>query len=160
MDEPIGIDDLDLPTLIGLTARLLNERTLVALHAHGFEDVRERDGYVVQHLVEGSIAVGVLAERLGVTQQAASKRVVELSARGLVTRSFAADDRRVTMVGLSPRGTKMVALARTVRADIEAQVEQVLGRDVRAARRALRAVLADLGGDALVVQRRIPEPEA
>ena len=39
----------------------------------GLDDVRFADGVVFQHLVEGPLTIGALAERLGVTQQAARR---------------------------------------------------------------------------------------
>src|SRR3712207_1474111 len=56
------------------------------LATDGFADARFADGVVFQHLVGGSLAVGALAERLGVTQQGASKAVADLERRGYVRR--------------------------------------------------------------------------
>ena len=54
------------------------------LATDGFDDLRFADGFVFQHLVAGPVTVGVLAERLGVTQQAASKSAADLARRGYV----------------------------------------------------------------------------
>jgi hypothetical protein len=47
------------------------------LAAGGHADLRFADGFVFQHLVGGPVTVSALAERLGVTQQAASKSVAD-----------------------------------------------------------------------------------
>ena len=67
-------------------------------------DLRFADGVVFQHLVPGPIAIGALAERLGVTQQAASKAVADLERRGYVERAAGAADGRVRHVSLTARG--------------------------------------------------------
>src|SRR5688572_8092368 len=52
------------------------------LAADGFDDARFADGVVFQHVIAAAVTIGVLAERLGVSQQAASKSVADLERRG------------------------------------------------------------------------------
>ena len=56
--------------------------------AHGGRRPRRRAtgayGFVFQHLVDGPRSISALAERLGVTQQAASKTVAEMEAAGFL----------------------------------------------------------------------------
>ena len=54
--------------------------------ADGMDDLRFADGVVFQHLVPGPLAIGALGERMGVSQQAASKAVADLERRGYVER--------------------------------------------------------------------------
>ena len=158
MDKLASLDDLDLPTLIGLAGRLLNARTLEEIRANGYPTIRERDGYVIQHLIAGPITIGELAQRLGVSQQATSKRVVELATLGILTRSFSEQDRRSTVVELSDHGRRMVGLSREVRASLEEQMSSAIGRDRGAFRRGLKAIVKVLDAESTILQRRVPEP--
>ena len=63
--------------------------------ADGMDDLRFADGVVFQHLVPGPLAIGELGERMGVSQQAASKAVADLERRGYVERVAGPDDGRV-----------------------------------------------------------------
>jgi len=88
------------------------------LAADGFDDLRFGDGVVFQHLVEGRVTVTVLAERLGVTQQAASKAVADLERRGYVRRVADPADARARLVELTARGRGAVSGARRHRAAV------------------------------------------
>jgi DNA-binding MarR family transcriptional regulator len=125
----------------------------------GCTDLRISHGFVVQHVVEGPVRIGELAERMGVTQQAASKAVAELEALGYLERSGDPDDGRVRRVGLSARGAAAVATARAVRAEIERELAAALGADrVEAARGTALAALEWAGGAEAVRTRRVPAP--
>src|SRR5262245_26964352 len=92
------------------------------LAADGFGDLRFADGFVFQHLVGGPVTIGVLAERLAVTQQAASKSVADLERRGYVARAADPDDARVRRVALTPRGDGAIAAAREHRAALAGEL--------------------------------------
>src|SRR5919198_5695716 len=68
------------------------------LATDGFADSRFADGVVFQHLVGGPVTISTLADKLGVTQQAASKTVADLWNRGYVTRRPDPDDARARQV--------------------------------------------------------------
>jgi len=129
------------------------------LTADGFGDVRFADGYAFQHLVGGPVTIGVLAERLGVSQQAASKTVADLERRGYVERTPDPGDARVRLVALTGRGIGVVAGAREHRAALEAELASRLGEQrVETARRLLLDVVAEVGGEAAVRGRRVRPP--
>jgi DNA-binding MarR family transcriptional regulator len=129
------------------------------LAAAGFDDVRFNDGVVNQHLVAGPLTIGALAERLGVSQQAASKSVADLERRGYVERAPDPDDARARRVGLTGRGWAVIAAAREQRAALGAELAERLGeRRIESARRLLLDVVADLGGAAAVRGRRVRPP--
>ena len=129
------------------------------LAADGFGDVRFSDGFVFQHLVEGPVTIGVLAERLEVSQQAASKSVADLERRGYVARTTDPSDARARLVALTPRGEAVIAAGRVQRAALSGRLSERLGpRRVEAAQRLLGDVVAELGADAAVSGRRVRPP--
>jgi DNA-binding MarR family transcriptional regulator len=113
-------------------------------------------GYLFQHLVEGPVTIGELAERLGITQQAVSKTVAELTAAGYVHREPDAADGRVRRVALTGRGHAAVHDAREVRTELVDELTEKIGADrVESARRTLLAALDLAGGTAAVRNRRV-----
>jgi DNA-binding MarR family transcriptional regulator len=125
----------------------------------GFDDIRFADGVVFQHLVEGPLTIGALAERLGVTQQAASKSVADLERRGYVARRTAPDDARARLVALTDRGNAAIEDGRRHREAFVAELGERLGpRRVEAARRLLVDVVRDLGAEGAVRGRRVRPP--
>ena len=127
--------------------------------ADGMGDLRFADGVVFQHLVPGPIPIGALGERMGVTQQAASKAVADLERRGYVERVAGAEDARVRSVSLTDRGRAAIEAGRRHRAALEAELAEQLGpRRVEAARRVLADVAAELGAEAAVRGRRVRPP--
>jgi DNA-binding MarR family transcriptional regulator len=129
------------------------------LAAGGFADVRFNDGVVFQHLVDGPLTIGALADRLGVSQQAASKSVADLERRGYVERTADPDDARARRVGLTERGRAVIAAAREQRAALGGELAERLGeRRLESARRLLLDVVADLGGEAAIRGRRVRPP--
>ena len=127
--------------------------------ADGMDDLRFADGVVFQHLVAGPRTVGALAERLGVTQQAASKAVVDLERRDYVRREADPDDGRARRVALTGRGEAAIDAGRRHRAAVEAELAERLGpRRVEEARRTLVDALEVFGGAAAVRGRRVRPP--
>jgi DNA-binding MarR family transcriptional regulator len=129
------------------------------LAADGYEDLRFADGFVFQHLVGGPVTIGALAERLGVSQQAASKSVADLERRGYLRRDPDPADARARRVALTPRGDGAIEAARRHRAAIDAELTQRLGpRRVEGARRLLLDTIRALGADTAVRARRVRPP--
>jgi DNA-binding MarR family transcriptional regulator len=150
---------LDLGSLALFTGLALQEEVLAALHQRGHPWLRFAHGFVFQHLIEGDRTVGELAERLEVSQQAASKAVAELEGLGYVERTADPGDRRVRRVGLSERGREAVAIAREERARQEASLAERHDPDAIAAARALLASVlqgSDAGGRVRGRRVRLP----
>ena len=144
--------------LIEVCAQLLATRNLEGLIAAGCTGLRYSDGFVFQHLVPGPLPVTELAKRLQMTQQGASKIVVDLERRGYVERVQAEHDERVRLVTLTDLGWKAVHGSRRAREAFTHELRELLG--VRAAEqfnRALGALADELGGfDALRERRLLP----
>jgi DNA-binding MarR family transcriptional regulator len=147
-------DELDLPTLAALAGAAANQHLLRRLRNDGYAGVRISHGYVIQNLIGESPTVGELADRLGVSQQAASKTVVEMEALRLVARVPDAADSRVRRVQLTDQGRALLAAGRAARAELERAVGADVG-DLGAARRALVSLLEHTGELASVTRRRV-----
>ncbi|MFD9704869.1 MarR family winged helix-turn-helix transcriptional regulator [Lentzea sp. NPDC059081] len=140
--------DIDFATLAHLAGSAANDAILEQLHEIGHEGVRVSHGYVIQHLVEGSPTVSELGELLGVTQQAASKQLLELERLGYVTRVPDRADSRIRRAELTGRGRRLVDDSRRLRRALD-----VHGDD--AAKRALVRLLDATGGAENVLRRRV-----
>lgn len=159
-DSPtVDPNALDLGYLALFVGQAMNTATQAALAQKGHADVRSSHGYVIQHLVAGPRPIGDVAERLGVSQQAASKSIAELEALGYVERLASPDDKRVTQAALTARGREVVAAGRKARAALEKKLVAAHGEKALAAARAtLAGVLATLGGAEAVRERRVRQP--
>ncbi|MFI7060764.1 MarR family winged helix-turn-helix transcriptional regulator [Kribbella sp. NPDC050124] len=94
----------------------------------------------------GPLTISALAGRLGVTQQAASKSVVDLEKRGYLSREPDPDDARARQVVLTARGEAVIAAARRHRAALDSELRQSLGADrVEQARQLLIDTINRLG---------------
>lgn len=89
---------------------LASRRLLASLHADApgkLTPTRLRALDVVAE--RGGVRVGELAERLGIDETTATRLVDRLQSLGLVERRPDEDDRRATLVGLTPPGEQLVA---------------------------------------------------
>lgn len=150
-------EHLDVVAVALLCGLALNEDVMKRLRERGHRDLRFSHGFVVQHLMEGPLAVGELARRMGVSQQAASKVTAELESLGYLERSADPGDRRVRRVGLSERGRKAIDDTRAARAEVADVLAAKLGvRRVETLRRGLLDALEAAGGMDAVRARRVP----
>lgn len=151
--------ELELSLLALFVGWSLAEEVQERLAAEGFGDVKFADGFIFQRVLAASVTVSDLAEALGVTQQAASKAVADLEARGYVRRATDPGDRRARRVTMTRRGHDVVAAARRHRAAVERELEGRFGRErVAATRELLAEMLASLGTDPAVRGRRLRPP--
>lgn len=82
------------------------------LAGQGFGDLRFNDGVVIQHVLAAPLSITALAERMGVTQQAASKAVADLERRGLLRREPDPDDARTKLLHLTEHAKHAVEATR------------------------------------------------
>ena len=161
VDRMASLDpaSIDLPTLTALAGASANEYLLARVRGAGHESIRMSHGYVFQHLIGGSPTVSELAEALGVTQQAASKSVLELEKLGYVERRPDPADSRVRFIALTAKGRAVIARGRAARAKLEADLAAEIGlRAMAQARRAMLALLERTGGIAAIANRRVKPP--
>ncbi|HEY1239096.1 MAG TPA: MarR family transcriptional regulator [Bryobacteraceae bacterium] len=152
------LDQLDLGYLALFLGFRVNELVIEHAAAAGFADVRESHGFLIQHLIESERTITELAERMEVTQQAASKAVAELAALGAVE-VVQAEDRRAKRVRLSARGWQIVHFGRKTRRRIDRRLRVTAGAGhYETARSILQTCLKALGGIERIESRRIRQP--
>jgi DNA-binding MarR family transcriptional regulator len=157
--EPAPIpSNLDLGYLALFFGLRMNEMVMERMAAEGFGDVRESHGYVIQHLIETDRSITELAERMEVTQQAASKVVAELTSLGILE-AATGEDRRSKRIALSKRGREAVAISRKIRKQVESKLIKELGADrYGEAKSILLQALKRFGGLEPIRARRIRAP--
>jgi DNA-binding MarR family transcriptional regulator len=141
MNEP------DFAILLVGANRYVAERLNAAVARAGIDGMRTPYGYVIRALYGDRLTLTELADRLGVTKQAAIKVVDEMEARGFVKREPHAGDRRAKALALTPKGLAVRAAARKESRRMEAELRRELGpEDVAAMRRVLLRFLERHGG--------------
>jgi DNA-binding MarR family transcriptional regulator len=114
-------------TLVKL-GRLVFQRTIERLRERGYPELRMGFTTLLPHLdrVHGT-RVTVLAERMGVTKQAAGQMVKQLEEAGHVSRQPDPADGRASLVSLTASGFAVLLAGLEVFAELESELEQVLG---------------------------------
>lgn len=152
---------IDLVSLVSLAGAAVDGRVIDALEAAGYHGLRARHGYVIQRLLVAPSSVTRLAEDIEVSQQAMSKTVADLHARGIVTLERSARDARRRTVALSARGHAAVDHARRARAAIQVAWREEVGPEaLDAAAEVLTGLLHRLGLSDRLHERRVPQPRA
>ncbi|MEU8632408.1 MarR family transcriptional regulator [Amycolatopsis sp. NPDC048633] len=129
------------------------------LTGQGFGDLRFNDGVVIQHVLAAPLSITALADRMGVTQQAASKAVADLERRGLLQRAPDPDDARTKLLHLTEHAHDAVEATRTLRTGLQDELEAEFGAArVEDARALLAAVIGRFGGDDAIRARRVRPP--
>jgi DNA-binding MarR family transcriptional regulator len=153
------ISQLDLGYLALFLGLRVNQLVMERMRAEGFQDVRESHGYVIQHLIEKERSITELAQRMEVTQQAASKVVAELAELGVLD-IVPGSDRRAKKVRLSLRGWNVVRRSRQIRRQVEGRLIHTAGAEqYETAKSILSTCLETLGGMDRVRSRRVTPPQ-
>lgn len=157
---PIDLQALGALQLAQFVGTFANRHILADMKRAGFGDLRESHGYLIQHLLKGPHSVGQLSKLLGISQQAVSKTVAELTRNGYLETQAGEADARVRFVQLTDRGHASVLAARRFRERLEKRLQTKLGPKRNAAlRTSLAEVLQELGGAEPVLSRRVPSPD-
>lgn len=156
----MDISRLDLVTLASLAGEAASRLVLERLRAAGHNGVRVSHGYVFQRLLVEEPTVGELAEALGMTQQGASKHVIQLEESGWAERFDDPADRRVRRVRLTDAGRRLIQDARGIRAELDDAVATRVGAQALEAARSALAELLDLADpEQRARHRRVPLPD-
>jgi DNA-binding MarR family transcriptional regulator len=134
-------DEERLDEVFWSVARRLRHRTRETVSAFGITAGQARAlGELTRH---GSLRLSALSERLRIAPRSGTEVVDALEERGLVERSPDPDDRRATLVGLTPRGARIAA---DVQAAQRAEADAFFGTLSPADRDALARILGGLRG--------------
>jgi DNA-binding MarR family transcriptional regulator len=128
----------DFALLLVGASRPVAERLNAAVARAGIGDVRSPYGFVIRALAQEPVGLTELADRLGVTKQAAIKVVDEMEARGFLVRRPHPADRRAKVLVLTAKGQAMRKAALAESREMERELREELGdADVDALRRVL-----------------------
>ncbi len=152
-------DEIDVPALLSLLGTAVDALVLRALADAGLHGLRHGHGYVVQRLLVAPATATEMAAAMGVSQQAVSKSVAELTRLGYVQVRAGEGDRRRRPAELTERGRQAVEVARRARQAFAADLAVAAGdADLAATARVLTAGL-EIAGQADAVRRRaVPPP--
>jgi DNA-binding MarR family transcriptional regulator len=152
-EDRVELEDLDLGHLAKFVGLAYDEEVERALVREGLTGLRQAHGYLFQHLLAGEPTIGELAERMEVTQQAASKSVAELEDLGYVERAADPRDGRVRRIGLTARGREAVECSRRVRRELDQRLLALADP-----REDLVRLLRALGAEPRIRTRRVRPP--
>ncbi|MEV6643281.1 MarR family transcriptional regulator [Amycolatopsis sp. NPDC051371] len=152
-------DDLDLSLTALFAGWAMTDEVQRRLTAQGFGDLRFNDGVVIQHVLAAPLSITALAERMGVTQQAASKAVADLERRGLLSREPDPADARTKLLHLTEHAHDAVEATRTLRAELQGELQTEFGAArVEDTRALLAAIIGRFGGGDAIRARRVRPP--
>ena len=124
-ERPLGSRNLG--TLLRDPWLELNSRLVATVGERGFSDVRPALSVVMQHLRDEGSRITEIAERAQLTKQTVVYLVNELEALGYVERLPDPHDGRAKIVVATERGRAGVDEARRVAAEIERDMEKLIG---------------------------------
>jgi len=152
-------ESLDLSLTALFAGWAMTDEVQRRLAGRGFGDLRFNDGVVIQHVLAAPLSITALAERMGVTQQAASKAVADLERRGLLRRDPDPADARTKLLHLTDHALAAVEATRVLRQELQQELvtEYGAGR-VEDARTLLAAVIGRYGGGDAIRARRVRPP--
>jgi DNA-binding MarR family transcriptional regulator len=124
--------------------RAFSERALRKLRQRGHTSLSMAHTSLLPHLdVDGTQAT-VLAERAGITKQAAGRIIADLEREGYVQRLPDPTDQRASIIVFTGRGQQFLVDAYHVKKEIEDEYAALLGEErMRQLRKTLEALLAD-----------------
>lgn len=141
---------IELTFLLGLAFQLVLREFIDRTRVAGWTDLRPLHGLVFQALGGGGATSTELAERLGVTKQAAGQIVDDLEAKGYLRREPHPAGGRRRLVVLTDRAHQHLGEAGAILHRFEAEIASRLGDpDLHALRTDLTRVIRDLAGDQL-----------
>lgn len=126
--QPGAGDGLNLGLLCYIAYRSVETRVFQALADAGFGDMTVAQGRIAARIGPDGSRVTDLAEQAQVTKQTAGFLVAQLENSGYVRRVPDPADGRARLVKFTPRGETVIAVARQVEAQVEAEWTKHLGQ--------------------------------
>jgi len=109
--------------------RAFNARALQKLRDRGYSDPGNAHAAVLPHIAIDGTRSTVLAERAGMTKQAAGQIVSDLERQGFVTRRPDPADGRAMLVCFAPAGQTYLQDAYAIKLELEAEYRELLGEE-------------------------------
>ncbi len=134
IEEPQERQNLGL--LCFYPTRAMETRLFAALAGAGFEDMTPAQGRIAARIGPHGTRLTDLAEQALVTKQTAGHQVDQLERAGYVRRVPDPTDGRARLVQMAERGREVVALARKIEHEVEAEWTAHLGDETAAQLRA------------------------
>jgi len=153
-DSPDPLARAELTYLMGLGFQLVLGEFVRRLDAAGYADLRPVHGAVFQALRGPGTTGTELAERLGVTKQAAGQLVDDLEKRGYVRREPHPAGGRRRLIVLTSKAEQHLRVAGTVLHDLERELAGSLGStELAQLRVGLARLIREMAGDRLPALR-------
>jgi DNA-binding MarR family transcriptional regulator len=113
------------------------------LHVRGHDGLSLAHMNLIANLDLNGTRITTLAERIGISKQAAGHLVLDLEQRTYVARAVDPADRRATIVTFTDAGWNFLRDAHQVKQEIEAEYREILGEQGMQNLRALLTALID-----------------
>ncbi len=107
--------------------RFFRQCTLVNLRAHGITDLNPVHAAMLRRVDEGGTTIGDIAQRMGITKQAAAQLVSRTAALGYVAVRTDAADSRKKMVRCTAQGKRFLQSLESVVEDSVHDVAELIG---------------------------------
>lgn len=130
--------------LMFIAYRSVESRVIDAVQAAGYTDLTVAQGRIAARIGPNGTRLSDLAEQAQVAKQTATALVDRLERAGYVERVVDPADARARLVRIATKGKKVVAIARRVEAEIEAEWTRHLGARKMAQLRAAMIELREL----------------
>ncbi len=137
-------DRQNLALLCFYPSRAMEARLLATVAAEGFDDLTLAQARLAARIGPSGTRLTDLAEQALVTKQTAGHLVDQLQRAGYVRRVPDPTDARARLVQIAERGEQLVAVARRVEAEVEAEWTAHLGEEATAQLRAALTRLREL----------------
>ncbi len=102
-------------------------RAITKLRARGHSDLGSTHTALLPHIDLTGTRTTLLAERSGITKQAAGQIAADLERLGYVARAADPSDQRATLVTFTPLGWQFLRDAHEIKREMEAEYADVLG---------------------------------
>jgi DNA-binding MarR family transcriptional regulator len=137
----------DFALLVTAASRAVADGLGGAHRGAGFGWMKPQYGFVLRALGDEGLRLTELAERLGISKQAALQIVDEMDERGLIVRETSTEDRRAKAIRVTPKGQAVSRTALDASRGMERRLRREFGSDaVSACREVLLGFLDQYGG--------------
>lgn len=120
--------DEHLGRLLQSAYRDFNNRALGKLRDMGYKDLTQFQAEIISYIELDGTRLKNLITTTQTTKQAVGEAVAQLVASGYINKRRDPKDGRVQVIGFTPRGQQFLLDAHTIKAELEQEYKQLLGR--------------------------------